>query len=277
MAPNLIGATDSPRTTAYLGPMTAHSLFDITGRIALVTGSSRGIGRALARGLVEAGARVVLNGRDEARLDQTRREFAALRAGDVHTAAFDVTDEGAVAAGVDRIASEVGPVEILVNNTGLQLRAPIVDFTLADWQRLLDANLTSAFLMSREVAPAMIAAGRGKIVNICSVQSQLVRPAIAPYAATKGGLALLTKGLCADLAPHGICVNGLAPGYFDTELTSALVADAEFTAWVARRTPLGRWGATADLVGTLLWLSSPASDFVTGQIVYVDGGMTAVL
>lgn len=266
-----------PGASVYGDRVTAHALFDITGRIALVTGSSRGIGKALATGLVEAGARVVLNGRDEGRLEDTRRQLAALGRGSVHTAAFDVTDEAAVAAGVDRIAGDFGPVEILVNNTGRQLRAPIVDFALADWQRLLDANLTSAFLMSRAVAPGMVAAGRGKIVNICSVQSQLARPGIAPYAATKGGLALLTKGLCADLAPHGICVNGLAPGYFDTELTGALVADAEFTAWVAGRTPLGRWAATTDLVGTLIWLCSPASDFVTGQIVYVDGGMTAVL
>jgi gluconate 5-dehydrogenase len=251
--------------------MKVDGLFDISGRTALVTGSSRGIGRALAEGLVAAGCRVVLNGRDEAVLEQTRKEL------DAFARAFDVTDPAAVADNVAAIEDEIGPIDILVNNAGMQRRAPLVDFTDDDWRRLIDTNLTSAFLMGREVARRMAPRGHGKIVNICSVQSETVRPGIAPYAATKGGLKLLTKGMCADLGPSGIQVNGLGPGYFDTELTSALVADEEFSAWVRTRTPAGRWGKVEDLIGALIFLSSPASDFVNGQILYVDGGMLSVL
>ncbi len=252
-----------------------HPLFDVTGRIALVTGSSRGIGFALARGLAEAGCVVVLNGRDEARLEAARAELETV--GDVRVAAFDVTDSAAVRAGVTDVEARVGAMDILVNNTGVQHRSPITEFEDDDWHRLLETNLTSAFLVGREVARAMVPRGCGKIVNVCSLQSEVARPGIAPYAATKGGLLMLTKGMCADLAPHGIQVNALGPGYIETELTSALVQDAEFSAWVERRTPAGRWGRVDDLVGTLLYLVSPASDFVAGQVVYVDGGMLAVL
>ena len=164
-----------------------------------------------------------------------------------------------------------------MNNTGVQHRAPLLEFGDDDWRRLVDTNLTSAFLVGREVAGRMAPRGHGKIVNICSLQSEAVRPGIAPYAATKGGLKMLTKGMCADLGPLGIQVNGIGPGYFDTELTSALVADEEFSAWVRRRTPAGRWGHTDDLVGALIFLASPASDFVGGQVLYVDGGMLSVL
>ncbi|MFD8811417.1 SDR family oxidoreductase [Streptomyces sp. NPDC059627] len=254
-----------------------HPGFDITGRTALVTGSSRGIGKALAAGLLEAGCTVVLNGRDAVALEKTRAEFAALHGDRVHTAAFDVTDPAAVAAGVARVEEETGPIAILVNNTGAQHRAPLLEFTDQDWHRLLATNLTGAFLVGREVARHMASRGHGKIVNICSLQSEVVRPGIAPYAATKGGLKMLTKGMCADLGPLGIQVNGIGPGYFDTELTSALVADEDFSAWVRGRTPAGRWGRVEDLVGALVFLSSPASDFVNGQILYVDGGMLSVL
>ncbi len=254
-----------------------HPLFDITGRVALVTGSSKGIGRALAHGLLEAGATVVLNARSEEALLRTRDELAEATGGTVHAVAFDVTDSAAAAAGLARIEHLAGPVDILVNNAGMQHRAPITEFTDEAWQALLQTNLTSAFVMSRAVAPAMIARGSGKIVTICSVQTELARPGIAAYSATKGALKMLTRGLCADLAGYGVQVNGLAPGYFDTELTSALVADQDFTAWVEKRTPAGRWGDVADLVGTLIYLSSPASNFVNGQVVFVDGGMTSVL
>jgi gluconate 5-dehydrogenase len=254
-----------------------HPVFDITGRTALVTGSSRGIGRALATGLVEAGCTVVLNGRDARRLEAARAELAERTGAAVHAAGFDVTDPAAVTDGVARIEREIGAIEILVNNTGAQHRAPFLEFPDADWYRLLDTNVTSAFLVGREVARRMVPRGSGKIVNVASLQSEVVRPGIAPYAATKGALKMLTKGMCADLAPSGIPVNAIGPGYFETELTAALVADPEFSAWVRGRTPAGRWGRVEDLVGALLFLCSPASDFVNGQILYVDGGMLAVL
>jgi gluconate 5-dehydrogenase len=254
-----------------------HPLFDVSGSRALVTGSSRGIGHALATGLLEAGCTVVLNGRDPARLEEARAGLAE-RFGDlVRAVAFDATDADSVRDGVARIEGEVGPLDVLVNNTGAQHRAPFLDFPDEAWHRLLATNLTSAFLVGREVGRAMASRGRGKIVNVASLQSEVTRPGITPYAATKGGLKMLTKGMCADLAPHGLCVNAIGPGYFDTELTSALVADEEFSAWVRGRTPAGRWGDVRDLVGTLLFLVSPASDFVNGQVVYVDGGMTCVL
>lgn len=257
--------------------MTSHPLFDVTGKVALVTGSSRGIGRALAVGLLEAGCTVVLNGRDAVALEAARAELAVTFGEAVLAEAFDVTDAASVATAVPRIEDRAGPIDILVNNTGAQRRAPLLDFTDDDWHTLLDTNLTSAFLVGREVARRMVPRGQGKIINICSLQSEAVRPGIAPYAATKGGLKMLTKGMCADLGPHGIQVNGIGPGYFDTELTSALVADEEFSAWVRGRTPAGRWGRVEDLVGALLFLTSPASDFVGGQLLYVDGGMLSVL
>ncbi|MFJ9909483.1 glucose 1-dehydrogenase [Streptomyces sp. NPDC101152] len=251
----------------------SHPLFDISGRRALVTGSSRGIGLALARGLAEAGCTVVLNGRDADRLTKAAAELP----GEVHTTVFDVTDGPAVAAGIADVEQRVGSLDILVNNAGMQLRAPLLEFTEADWHRVLDTNLTSAFLVGREAARYMTARGRGKIVNICSLQSEVARPGIAPYAATKGALKMLTKGMCADWGPHGVQVNGLGPGYIETELTQPLVQDEEFSAWVRRRTPAGRWGRTEDLVGGVLFLASPAADFVSGQVLYVDGGMTSVL
>jgi len=255
----------------------SHPVFDISDRVALVTGSSRGIGKALAQGLLEAGCVVVLNGRDETALAKTREELAELTGGTVFAESFDVTEPDAVADGVARIEERAGALDILVNNAGTQHRTPFTEFATEDWHRLIATNLTSAFLVGREVSRRMAARGHGKIVNICSVQSEVVRPGIAPYSATKGGLKLLTKGMCADLGPSGIQVNGLAPGYFDTELTSALVADEKFSAWVRERTPAGRWGDVSELVGALIFLCSPASSFVNGQLLYVDGGMLSVL
>lgn len=258
----------------------AHPLFDIDGRIALVTGSSRGIGLALARGLLDAGAVVVLNGRDPVTLEAARGALVAqdpAREPRLRTAVFDATQEDAVTAAVAAVEAEVGPVEILVNNVGVQRRGPIVDYPLATWNEIVAANLTSAFLVGRTVARAMAARGHGKIVNVASLQAEAARPGIAPYAATKGGIKMLTKGMCADLAGSGIQVNALGPGYFATELNAALKDDPEFDAWIVRRTPAGRWGEVDDLVGTLLYLVAPASDFVNGQTIYVDGGVLAVL
>jgi gluconate 5-dehydrogenase len=254
-----------------------HPLFDISGRVALVTGSSRGIGRALATGLGEAGAVVVLNARDATALARTGNEIRDATGATVHVRSFDVTDSAAVARGIADIEDSVGPLDICVNNAGMQKRAPFVDFTDDDWNTLLATNITSAFLVGREVARRMKPRGRGKIVNIASLQSEVSRPGIAPYAATKGAIKMLTKGMCGDLAGSGICVNAIGPGYFDTELTAALVADETFSTWVRGRTPAGRWGRVEDLVGTLIYLSSDASAFVNGQIVYVDGGMLSVL
>ena len=253
------------------------TLFDLDGRVALVTGSSRGIGLTLATGLARAGATVVVHGRDQASLDRVRDSISEGTGAEVFTATFDVTDAAAVDDGISRVESEAGTIDILVNNAGIQRRSPFTEFALSDWNDLIATNLTSAFLVGQRVARSMVARGHGKIVNIGSVQSQLGRPGIAPYAATKGGIAMLTKGMCADLAPSGIQVNALAPGYFATELTKALVDDEQFSAWVRSRTPAGRWGDVEDLVGTLVYLSSSASNFVNGQIIYVDGGMTAVV
>lgn len=253
------------------------SMFDLTGRLALVTGSSRGIGLTLAHGLAAHGARVVIHGRDQVALDSLRDSLAAETRAEIFTSTFDVTDADQVDAGIKKLESLAGPIEILVNNAGIQRRAPFTEFTLNDWNDLVATNLTSAFLVGQRVARGMVERRSGKIVNIGSVQSKLGRPGIAPYAATKGGIVMLTQGMCADLGPLGIQANALAPGYFATELTKALVNDEEFSSWVRTRTPAGRWGDTKDLIGALVFLCSPASDFVNGQVIYVDGGMTAVV
>ncbi|SEP63259.1 SDR family oxidoreductase [Microlunatus flavus] len=254
------------------------ALFDLTGTVVLVTGSSRGIGRALAEGLAGAGATVVLNGRDPERLARTRDELAAeLGEGRVHAYGFDVTDADQVERAVAAVEAEVGPVGVLVNNAGVQHRVPLVDLDVADWRRVVETDLTSAFLVGRAVARSMISRGRGKIINVASVQSDLARPGIAPYTAAKGGLRTLTRAMAAEWAGSGVHVNALAPGYLATEMTQALVDDEQFTQWVVGRTPARRWGTTADLVGPAVWLASPASDFVDGQTVFVDGGMTVVV
>ena len=251
--------------------------FDLSGRLALVTGSTRGIGRTLAEGRSAAGATVAVHGRA---LTAARREAEGLTAATGTPAlaiVFAVTDTAQIDAALTALEAEHGALDVLVNNAGIQRRAPLTEFTDADWDDLVATNLSSAFKCARRAAAGMIARGSGRIINIGSVQSQLARPSIAAYSATKGGIVMLTKGLTADLAPHGVQVNALAPGYFATELPAALVADEEFSAWVAGRTPAGRWGATEDLVGPLVFLASDAAAFVNGQTLYVDGGMTAVI
>lgn len=251
--------------------------FDLTDKTALVTGSSRGIGKALATALAQAGAKVAIHGRTEATAQATAEEIAAATGAETFAVTFDVTSESEVAEGIKTLEEKWGTPDILVNNAGMQKRAKFSEFPLDDWQELLQVNLTSAFLVSRALAPGMEKRGSGKIINIGSVQSQLARPSITPYSATKGGIVMLTKGLCADLSPLGIQVNAIAPGYFATELTQALVDDEEFSAWVASRTPAGRWGKVEDLGGAAVFLASEASDFITGQTLYVDGGMTSVI
>jgi gluconate 5-dehydrogenase len=251
-------------------------LFDLTGRTALITGSSRGLGLAIARGLAQAGAALVVNGRDERNLAAAAASLRAVGAR-VHEAAFDVTDGAAAAAAVARVEQEFGAVDILVNNAGIHQRAPLVEMSEAQWRAVIDTNLTSAFLVARAVAPRMIARGRGKIINICSVMSEVSRPTIANYAAAKGGLKMLTRAMAAEWARHGLQANAIGPGYFVTELNQALVANPEFNRWICGRTPAGRWGQPHELAGAAVFLASPASDFVNGQVIYVDGGLLASL
>lgn len=247
-------------------------LFNLTGRRALITGSSQGIGLALAHGLAAAGAQIVLNGRDAAKL-------AAAAAGlpGAQVLAFDATDHAAVKAAVDGFESAHGPIDILVNNAGMQHRGPLEDFPPDAFDRLLRTNIGTVFNVGQACAKHMIARGRGKIINIASVQTALARPSIAPYTATKGAVGNLTKGMATDWAKYGLNCNAIAPGYFDTPLNAALVADADFSAWLEKRTPAGRWGKVEELVGACIFLASDASSFVNGHTLYVDGGISVSL
>ncbi len=253
------------------------ALFDITGKTALVTGSSGGLGLAMARGLAEAGASVVLNGRDQPKLAEAA---GALRGAGhrVSVSAFDVTDEAAVIAAFAGFDADQVAIDILVNNAGIQFRKPMLDLAAADWRRVLETNLTSAFIVGREAARRMI--GRqagGKIINIGSLTSEVARATVAPYTAAKGGIKLLTRSMAAEWAQHNIQVNAIGPGYILTDMNKALVEDPAFDAWVRSRTPSGRWGVPDDLIGAAVFLASGASAYVNGQIIYVDGGMLAVL
>ena len=247
-------------------------LFGLAGRRALVTGASQGIGLALARGLAAVGASVVLNGRDQGRLDAAAAGIAGAR-----TLAFDVTDHGAARAAVDGFEADVGAIDILVNNAGIQHRAPLDEFPAEAFERLLQTNVASVFHVGQAVARHMIPRGRGRIVNIASVQTALARPGIAPYTATKGAVGNLTKGMATDWARHGLNCNAIAPGYFATPLNAALMADPAFDGWLRARTPAGRWGDVEELVGACVFLASDAASFVNGHVLYVDGGITVSL
>ncbi len=252
------------------------STFRLDGRIALVTGSSAGIGLALARGLGQAGATLVLNGRDRSRLDAAASALAA-EGLTVHQRAFDATDAGAVEAAVTSIEADVGPIEVLINNAGITRRAPFVELTHPDWHAVMATNVDGLFIVGQAVARRMLPRRRGRIVNICSVMSEMGRPGTAAYTASKGAAKMLTKAMAIELGPHGINVNAIGPGYFATELTAGLVADETFSAWVRQRVPLGRWGEVAELAPVAVFLASDASRFVNGHILYADGGMTAAL
>ena len=254
----------------------ANPLFDLSGRTALVTGSGQGLGLAMAAGLANAGARIVLNGRSEDRLQSSA---TALRdAGyEILLCPFDVTDYDAAAVAVDALEASGVAIDILVNNAGIQRRAPLENFTAKDWDDIMRTNIDSLFFVGQAVARHMIARGRGKIINIASVQSELARPTIAPYTASKGAVKNLTKGMCTDWAKHGLQINAIGPGYYATPLNQALVDDPDFDAWLKKRVPTGRWGRMEDLHGAAVFLASSASDFVNGQILYVDGGMSTVL
>ncbi len=246
-------------------------LFDLTGQRAFITGSSQGIGFALAKALAEAGAEIVLNGRDADKLAAAAQHLGA------RSLAFDVTDHAAARAAVDGFEADTGPITILVNNAGMQHRAPLEDFPPDAFERLLRTNISSVFNVGQACARHMIARGRGKIINIASVQTALARPSIAPYTATKGAVGNLTKGMATDWAKYGLNCNAIAPGYFDTPLNAALVADPDFSAWLQKRTPAGRWGKVEELAGACVFLASDAASFVNGHVLYVDGGITASL
>lgn len=247
-------------------------LFDLTGKRALITGSSQGIGYALAKGLADAGADIILNGRDEAKLVKAAKEINAQ-----HSLVFDATDHNSVHAAIDGFEEENGAIDILINNAGMQHRAPLEAFPVDAFEQLLKTNISSVFNVGQVVARHMIARRAGKIINVASVQTALARPGIAPYTATKGAVANLTKGMATDWAQYGLQCNAIAPGYFDTPLNAALVSDPTFSSWLEKRTPAGRWGKVEELVGACIFLSSAASSFVNGHTLYVDGGITVSL
>jgi gluconate 5-dehydrogenase len=252
-------------------------LFDLTGRTALVTGSARGIGHALAHGLAQAGARVVINGTNADTVEHAARALRE-QGFDALGRAFDVTDEAAVAAAFAAWDAAGVEIDIVVNNAGIQFRKPMLELALADWQRVIDTNLTSAFIVAREAARRMIARGRGgKIINIGSLTSEGGRATVAPYTAAKGGVKMLTRAMSAEWAAFDIQANAIGPGYILTDMNQALIDDADFDQWVKSSNPSQRWGRPEELAGTAVYLASPASSYVNGQIVYVDGGWLAVL
>ncbi len=263
-----------------------HPLFDLTGRTALITGSSRGLGRAMAEGLARAGAHVILNGNDRNRLDHAVAELrsAGFAADGV---AFDVADEPAVHRAFEDFDRRGISIDILVNNAGIQLRKPMIELTTAEWQRVIDVNLTSAFVIGREAGKRMVAraqaggvnaaASRGKIINIGSLTSAMARPTVVPYTVAKGGIKSLTQGMAAEWAQFGIQANAIGPGYMVTDMNQALIDNPSFDAWVKSRTPSKRWGLPEELVGAAVFLAAPASNYVNGQILYVDGGFSANL
>jgi gluconate 5-dehydrogenase len=249
-------------------------LFSLAGKTALISGAGRGIGFTLARGLGEAGCRIVLNDIDEERLGKSvdsLQEQGIKTSGSV----FDVRDEKSIHSEIEKIVANVGQIDILVNNAGIQIRGPLEEFNLQDWQRIIDINLTGAFLLAKSLVPGMIKRKAGKIINICSIQSELARPTIAPYTAAKGGLKLLTRGMATDWGKHNIQINAIAPGYFKTEMTRSLYENKEFDAWLCARVPADRWGDPDELIGAAIFLASAASDYVNGQTIFVDGGLTA--
>lgn len=251
-------------------------LFDLSGKTALITGSSRGLGFAFAQGLSAAGARIILNGVNSKRLDEAADEMKA-KGYDVLTAAFDVTDEKAIVEAFKKFDADDIEVDILMNNAGIQFRKPMLELETSDWQRVIDVNLTSAFVIGREAAKRMAERGSGKIINIGSLTSELARATVAPYTVAKGGIKMLTKAMAAEWGEKGIQANAIGPGYMVTDMNEALINNPEFDKWVKARTPMRRWGLPEELAGTAIYLASNASNYVSGQIIYADGGMISVL
>lgn len=251
--------------------------FDISGKLALVTGSARGLGNVYARGLAAAGCDVVVHGRNPDAVAEQVDDIARAYRVKAYPCVVDVADRHRVAQAIGALIDEIGAPDILVNNAGVQRRAPFHEFPVDQWDEVVATNLSGVFYVSRAVAPAMVERGSGKIINIGSVVTVLARQTLPPYTAAKGGITMLTKEMAADLTRYNIQVNAISPGYFRTEMNTALINDPEFDAWVVQRTPARRWGEPEELLGTLVYLASPASDFVTGQNILVDGGMTSVL
>ena len=252
------------------------SLFDLSGRTALVTGSSRGLGRAIAEGMAKAGARLIVNGTDPARVETAVAEFRS--AGHLaEGVAFDVTDEAAVVRAFEGLDAKGIAIDVLVNNAGIQMRKPLIEFTSAEWRKVIETNLTSAFIIGREAAKRMIPRRRGKIINIGSLGSELARPTVGPYTAAKGGIKTLTRSMAVEWAASGIQANAIGPGYMLTDMNQALVNNADFNNWLMSRIPAKRWGRPDELIGAAIFLASSASDYVNGQIIYVDGGMLAAM
>lgn len=256
--------------------MKADNLFNINGKVALVTGSTGGLGSVFAESLAENGATVVLNGRNEQKLKKQASEFKALGY-NTHICVFDVADSVQISTAIPQVIKEVGSIDILVNNAGINLRAPLEDFDDDDWDKVIGINLTGVYKVAKAIVKGMIEKKSGKIINIGSMQSELGRPTIAPYAASKGGIKMLTKGMATEWAKYNIQVNGIGPGYFKTELTQPLYENPEFDSWLCGRTPSNRWGDTEELSGALLFLASSASSYINGQMIYVDGGLLATV
>lgn len=253
-------------------------LFSLSGKVALVTGATHGLGMAMAMGLGEAGATLVVNGHssDEKIISAIKKyEANGITA---HGYRFDVTDETAVEAVVANIEREVGPIDILVNNAGIIKRVPLLDMALEDFEEVIRTDLTGVFVMTRPVVKSMIKRGGGKVINICSMMSELGRNSVGAYAAAKGGLKMLTRNMATEWAAHNVQVNGIGPGYFATSQTEPIRVDGHpFNDFIIQRTPAGKWGDPDDLKGTAVFLASGASNFVTGQVVYVDGGILATI
>ena len=250
------------------------NLFNLEGKTALITGSTRGIGNILAQGFAAAGSKVILNGRDKNTLDKVVKKLSE-NGFQVFGSVFDIQEEESIQSQIKFIEKEIGDIDILVNNAGIQIRSPLEKFSTEDWHKIVSVNLTGAFLTSKSVIQGMIERKAGKIINICSIQSELARPTIAPYTATKGGLKLLTQGMATDWGKYNIQVNGIAPGYFKTELTKPLYEDKKFDAWLCSRVPANRWGDPTELIGAAIFLASKASSYINGHIIFVDGGLRA--
>ncbi len=252
-------------------------LFDLTGKTALVTGGTHGLGMAIATGLANAGATIIINDMFAEKLESAKKEYAKIGI-DIHTYVLDVTDEKAVEESIPLIEKEVAPIDILVNNAGIIKRIPILEMKAEEFKEVLDVDLTGPFIMSKTVAKGMVERGYGKIINMCSMMSELGRDTVSAYAAAKGGLKMLTKSMATEWAKYNIQINGIGPGYFATSQTAPIrVGGHPFNEFILSRTPAGKWGDPDDLAGTAIFLASKASDFVNGVVVYVDGGILATI